>query len=268
MTTLKNYSRVMVMAVLVFAAISCDSSNNADSDLEIIPVNSVTVSGYTVTLHAQTELETGANQLYWEIEEDGKTADIESFTITPMMDMGQMMHSTPFDQPVTSEEDEDYLENMAVFIMPSGEMGSWSISFEISKMDGETISGELPVEVASSWKFTSTRGENDKVYYISWYSPQKPVSGNNELVFLIHTHTGMMNFPAVENAELSVYPYMDMGGGSGHSTDYTTPVAMGDGFYEGEINYSMSGVWTTTVELTAENDTLPEVMFEYSVQAK
>jgi hypothetical protein len=30
----------------------------------------------------------------------------------------------------------------------------------------------------------------------------------------------------------------------------------------------MSGLWTTTVELVVENDTLPEMVFEYSVIAK
>jgi hypothetical protein len=78
----------------------------------------------------------------------------------------------------------------------------------------------------------------------------------------------MMNFPPVSDAEFLVYPYMDMGGGSGHSTDFTNPVATGNGMYEGDINYSMSGVWTTSVELTVNGEILPEVVFEYSVQAK
>ena len=269
MITLNSISRIAALAALVFVAVSCDTTNNSDSDLDLTPINTVSVEGYTVSLYAESDLETGANQLYWKIEEGNNTAELESFTITPMMDMGEMMHSTPFDQPMTSEEDEDYLTNMAVFIMPSGEMGTWAIPFEITPMGAsEAISGEISIDVASSWKLNSTRSESGEVYFISWYEPKKPVSGNNDLMFLIHSRSSMMSFPAFSDAELSVYPYMDMGGGSGHSTDFTTPVSTGNGFYEGDINYSMSGVWTTSVELIVGNDTLPEVMFEYNVQAK
>lgn len=85
---------------------------------------------------------------------------------------------------------------------------------------------------------------------------------------MVHTRETMMSFPPVENAVLEIYPYMDMGGGSGHSTEFTAPEAEGSGYYEGSINYSMSGTWTTSVTLTAGDATLPEVVFEYSVQAE
>lgn len=268
MTTLNHYSRIMAMAVLLFAAVSCDTTNNSNPKLDLIPINSVTIDGYTVSLEANNKLETGANDLYWKVEQDGDMVAIQSITIEPMMDMGQMMHSTPYDQPTAAEEDDRYFKNMAVFIMPGGEMGSWFINFEITTQNDEVISGEMPIEVASSWKLTSVQDSNNNIYFITWYAPQEPVVGNNELTYLVHTRESMMNFPAVEDIELEIYPYMDMGGGSGHSTDFTAPVAMGDGFYEGDINYSMSGTWTTSVELIVENDTLPEVVFEYSVQAK
>lgn len=267
MNTLKLVCFISAMAALVFVTVSCNTTDN-DLELDLIPINSTSVSGYTISLEADRELETGANYLYWKIEQDGELIDPQSFSINPMMDMGDMMHSTPYDQPETADEDERYLKNMAVFIMPSGTMGSWTINFEFTTQTGEEIAGELPIEVASSWKLTSVRDENDKVYFITWYAPQEPVVGQNELVFLVHTRESMMNFPPVPDIEMEVYPYMDMGGGSGHSTTFTNPVSTGDGVYEGKINYSMSGTWTTTVELTVANGTLPEVEFEYSVRAE
>ena len=268
MNTLNSFSRIMAVAVLLFTAVSCNTNDNSDPKLDLTPLNSVNVDGYTISLEASQELETGANDLYWKVEQDGNMVDIESFSIQPMMDMGEMMHSTPYNEPATAEEDDRYFKNMAVFIMPSGEMGSWSINFEITTQNDEVISGEMPIEVASSWKLTSVRDDNDKIYFITWYAPQKPVVGNNDLTYLIHTRETMMNFPAVGDIEMEVYPYMDMGGGSGHSTEFTNPVATENGFYEGDINYSMSGTWTTSVELIVENDTLPEVVFEYSVRAE
>lgn len=266
MKYLKPIGFIVVIAVLVSAVVSCGTSNS-DSDLDLIPINSVTSEGYTISLEAEKELETGANYLYWKIQQGEDLVDVQSFTINPMMDMETMMHSTPHTQPELAPEDDHYLKNRAIFIMPSGSMGSWTINFELLTQNDEIIAGEMPVEIGSSWKLNSVR-KDDKVYFITWYAPQKPVSGNNDLIFMVHTRESMMSFPPVTDAEMEVYPYMDMGSGSGHSTDFSNPVATGDGFYKGDINYSMSGTWTTSVELIVDNDTLPEVVFEYNVQAK
>jgi len=262
------FGRLMAVAVLLFVAASCDTTDNNDPELDLIPVNSVTVDGYTVSLESPKELEIGANYLYWKIKQGDNTITPQTFTITPMMDMATMSHSTPFEQPSADLLDDSYLSNLAVFIMPSGDMGSWTINFEFITQSGSEISGEMPVNVNSSWKIMNTEDDNGKKYFVTWFEPQRPMSGNNDLTFLVHTRETMMSFPAVSNAELVVFPYMDMGGGTGHSTPFTPPVSAGNGFYEGDINYSMSGLWTTTVELVVANDTLPEIVFEYSVIAK
>lgn len=268
MDNILSIARTAAMVTLIiFIGISCDSGNT-NSELDVMQIGTVTVDDVTVSLYSDQTLETGYNNLYWKAEQNNEEIAVRSFTITPMMDMGQMQHSTPHTDPVAFEEDDSYFYNSAIFIMPSGEMGSWDIPFEIETEQGTTISGAMPIEVNSSWKLTSVR-KDDKVYFITWLAPQKPVSGNNELKFMLHTRETMMSFPEVADAELIVYPYMDMGGGSGHSTEYTTPTASGGGLYEGDINYSMSGTWTTSVQVvTAQQDTLPEVVFEYSVQAK
>lgn len=268
MNTLKIFGRITAMAALVFTAVSCNTTDNSDPELDLIPINSVTVEEYTISLESNKELQTGANDLYWKIEQDGEFITPQSLSINPLMDMGDMIHSTPYKQPKTAEEDDRYFKNRAVFIMPGGIMGSWSINFEITLQNEEIISGVIPVDVTSSWRLTSVRDENDKIYFITWFEPEKPVSGRNDLTLLVHTRESMMDFPPVDDLEMEFYPYMDMGGGSGHSTDFTNPTATGNGFYEGDINYSMSGTWTTSVELIVENDTLPEVVFEYSVQAE
>lgn len=268
MNMLKVCGRIAAIAALVFTAVSCNTTNDSDPKLDLIPINSVMVDGYTISLESIKELETGSNDLFWKIEQDGEIMTPQSVSINPIMDMGDMMHSTPYNQPEKAKEDDRYFKNMAVFIMPGGMMGSWSISFEITLQNDEVISGEMPIEVASSWRLTSVRDDNDNIYFITWHAPKTPVVGGNDLTFMVHTRESMMNFPAVEDLEMEIYPYMDMGGGSGHSTDFTNPKASGDGLYEGSINYSMSGTWTTSVNLIAENDTLPEVVFEYSVRAE
>ncbi|MTI87864.1 MAG: hypothetical protein FH748_07840 [Balneolaceae bacterium] len=269
MENLYPFGRIMAMvAVLFLAATACDTNDSDDTDLDLMPVNTVTTDGYTLSLFADRTLETGVNTLYWTVEKGGNDVPIQSFSVMPMMDMGEMQHSAPHDSPILHEEDDDYYYHKMIFVMPSGEMGSWALNFEIETKDGNNITGEMPLEVDASWRLTSVKDANDKIYFISWMDPYKPVSGNNKLNFMVHTRENMMSFPAVDNLELIIYPYMDMGGGQGHSTDFNHPTGQGKGLYSGSINYSMSGVWTTSVRIVADNDTLPEAVFEYSVQAK
>ncbi len=259
--------KAAIAVLLLFTAMAC-SSNNSDPKLELILINSVTADGHTVLLEAAEPLATGGNTLYWKVQKDGKDVEIESMTIHPMMEMTEMSHATPFRNPKMDKEDTSYFSNLAIFIMPSGDMGSWDISFEIETKNQQIISGTMPVEVADSWRQTSVRNSNGDVYFITWLAPYQPINGNNSFQIMLHTRENMASFPPVSDAELIVYPFMDMGGGHGHSTDFNTPEAAGDGLYKGSINYSMSGDWTTSVQIIAEGDTLHEVVFSYSVQAK
>lgn len=268
MTFFKKLSYFFVLMTLALLLSSCNVNDSSDPQLDLIPLESTEVDGYTISLESENALETGANTMYWKVERDGDILTPQSISINPMMDMGTMQHSTPFDQPEIAPEDDRYFKNMAVFIMASGDMGSWDIGFDITLPTGETLTGTLPIEVNSSWRLTSVRDANNTPYFITWLTPRKPVTGANDLRFMVHTRASMMSFPAAENVEMEVYPYMDMGGGTGHSTDFTAPGIVETGLFEGDINYSMSGTWTTSVTLTVDGETLPEAMFEYSVLAQ
>ncbi|MFA5667908.1 MAG: FixH family protein [Balneolaceae bacterium] len=268
MKSILKQSHILVMAGLFLAFNACSTSNSNEEDLSLTPINTVVIDGYTVKLSALDKLETGDNYLFWELEKEGKSIDIETMTVMPMMDMGTMKHAAPFKTPKRYKERNRYFEGMIVFSMPSGDMGSWTINFTITTKDGQTIEGSIEVNIASSWRFTSVKDKDGKGYFITWAKPSVPKMGNNNLAILVHTKESMMSFPAVSDAEVIIYPFMDMGSGEGHSTNFTAPVSKGNGLYEGSINYSMSGTWTTSVQLVVANDTLPEVIFEYSVKAK
>lgn len=261
---LKNISIVLL---LTFAAISCDTSSSNSDSLDATPIVTTQIDGYQVELLSDNALRTGYNNLYWKITKDGSAVDIAQITAMPMMHMTQMSHSCPYTDPEMMEEFSDYYQGSANFIMPSGDMGSWEIMLEFTTSDDMTISGTVDIEVESSWMITSAQSANS-TYFITWFAPTSPKTGNQNLTFMVHKRESMMSFPAVSDAELSVYPFMDMGGGEGHSTTFQTPVAKGDGMYEGSINYSMSGTWTTDVQVMTSSDTSSVVTFEYSVIAQ
>lgn len=262
---LKNFS---IILLLIIVAISCDSSDTSTPELEASLLSTASIDGYSIELFSENDLRTGYNNLYWKVSKDGEVIELDSFSAMPIMHMTQMSHSCPYTSPEKMADYTDYYQSSANFIMPSGEMGYWEVQIEFTTKSDEAISGEIDIDVESSWMLTSTQSNNGNVYFISWYAPETPKTGNQDLTFMIHKRESMMSFPAVSDAELEVYPYMDMGGGEGHSTPFETPEAIGSGMYEGSINYSMSGTWTTTVKVITETDTTSAVTFEYSVIAK
>ncbi|MBO6534593.1 MAG: FixH family protein [Balneolaceae bacterium] len=268
MKLFKQSLKAIACTLFVIYSFNCDSTEvTSEPDFNLI--NTTEVEGYTVQLFSESNFITGGNTLYWSIKKDGKTAELRSFSVTPMMDMGMMQHSTPYTQPKAYDEFPAYYTNDATFIMPSGEMGTWDIKFTMVTMADEEISGSIDITVDSSWHLTSVKDSNDQMYFISWNTPRNPTSGSNDIVIMLYKRETMMSFPMVADADVSIYPYMDMGSGQGHSTSFTDPVATADGAYMGNITYNMSGTWTTTVSvITAQNDTLPDVVFEYNVQAK
>ncbi len=270
MNFLKNGQRTVALLFLGVVLISCDSSNSTpDPEPDAILINSEIVDGFTVDLFSETSLITGENTLYWRITQDDEAVDIQTFEIMPMMDMGMMQHSTPYTQPVESLEYPGYFVSEAAFIMPSGEMGDWDISFDIQTQNNTQISGNINIDVESSWHLTGINSTSGDRYFISWKTPKEPVSGSNDISFMLYKRETMMSFPKVMDAQIEIYPYMDMGSGQGHSTAFENPSMTEDGVYKGNITYNMSGVWTTSVTITTSDDeSLPEVVFEYHVRAQ
>ncbi len=268
MTHFKQSLKAIAIALFVSILYNCDSTQSTtEPDFDLI--GSTQIDGYTVELFSTETFITGGNTVYWSIKKDGKSIDLRSFQITPMMDMGMMMHSTPFTEPVLHNEFPSYYTNDATFIMASGEMGSWSIRINFITMNEEEYSGTIDIRVDSSWHLTSVKGSDDQMYFICWNSPKAPKNGSNDVSFMLYKRESMMSFPMLTDASITIYPYMDMGSGQGHSTSYTEPEVNAEGKYMSNITYSMSGTWTTTVSIvTAQNDTLPDVVFEYNVQAK
>lgn len=266
-----NFKNSLIKAItlLCLVFISCNVNDSKPDELSLIPVNNTQIDGYTVKLSTLNFVEVGSNFLVWHIEKDGKIIEIKEMSAKPMMDMGSMEHSSPYYKAETHPENDNYYIQKVIFSMASMEDHGWTMDFDITTADNANLVGSVELEVRPSWRHTSVTDENGNSYLITWDLPSTPLVGNNLLSILVHKSEGMMDFPPYENAEIEIYPFMDMGGGEGHSTNFNNPIDEGDGFYIGDINYSMSGTWTTDVTLTTkEGETLPSVVFEYSVKAQ
>lgn len=84
---------------------------------------------------------------------------------------------------------------------------------------------------------------------VSWVDPLRPVVGVNRFEVAVHRWTGAA-FEPVDGADADLAPYMDMGGGDGHSTPYDGFAALGQGRYAWDVDFIMSGGWEMTVSVT------------------
>jgi hypothetical protein len=118
--------------------------------------------------------------------------------------------------------------------------------------DGSTLESEIEVEVANS-DLQRKILVDDRMYILTYVQPDVPVVGGDEYEVAVHYKQDMMNFPALEGAQVSIDPFMDMGGGEGHGPTSVQTIAdeQGEGRYKGDIVYNMAGEWQLTFSVLA-----------------
>ena len=114
----------------------------------------------------------------------------------------------------------------------------------VVQANGKTAEVAFPVEARRAlWM------QPDGDLLVSWVDPLRPVVGVNRYVVAVHRWTGAA-FEPVDGATADLEPYMDMGGGDGHSTPYDGFEALGGGRYGWDVDFIMSGGWEMGVAVT------------------
>ncbi len=90
---------------------------------------------------------------------------------------------------------------------------------------------------------------------VSWVDPLRPTVGETPFEVAIHRWTGSA-FEPVSNLGVVLYPYMDMGGGDGHSTPFRALATSTPGRYRWSVDFIMSGGWEMTVRMPDGPDAL------------
>ncbi len=122
--------------------------------------------------------------------------------------------------------------------------------------DGRRAEVDFPVEARADVWMQAT---GDLI--VSWVDPLRPTVGVNPYSVAVHRWTGTAFVPA-DDLEADLYPYMDMGGGDGHSTPFARFREPSPGLYAWDVDFIMSGGWDMTVRLTPPGATEQSVMFE------
>jgi len=213
------------------------------SQIEI--ATATTSNNEMVVLYADhNSLTNGYENIYVTVK-DANNNPMTNATVEykPMMDMGTMQHTCPTEQPIFDSSIGKY-KGAAVFVMAST-AGTWT--FEV-KVNGNLAVFNITVDEAPTkvmGMYTGTDGSN---YVVSLLRPVTWKVGMNDFEILIHKKESMMSWPAVEDFTVVFDPeMMSMNHGSPNNV---SPVHVGNGHYNGDVNFTMTGDWRFHLELS------------------
>lgn len=201
--------------------------------------SATTTNNETVTLYAYSStLEAGYTKIFAKVTDAGGAA-MESATVTydPMMDMGSMQHSAPVEQPIFNTTEKKY-EGMVVFTM-SSMSGTWTLTVSVN---GNPAVFTLNVAEPATQMVGSYSGTDGEKYIVSLVRPVSWTVGMNDFRILINKKASMMSFPADNDFdEIEFEP--EMVSMQHSSPNNVAPVGQGNGYYAGQVNYTMTGDW-------------------------
>jgi len=209
-----------------------------------------TEAGTQLTLVAEEPLGWGFNRFRIET-----SAGWQSLSPMLVFETATAVWRSPIEAQVSDEA------GIVYAVPPPNEEGQWFLEVEGSTSAGH-ISLRTPVVVEEDiW----VRPDDAQGLLVAWVAPTTPKTGNDAFEVALYRYVNGQ-FEAVTDASLDLYPYMDMGGGEGHSTPFSPPVHIGEGHYRGDVNFIMSGGWDMTVIVTLDGATQEIVFAGFTVE--
>ncbi len=254
--------KIFILSLIsAFVLVSCKKDKdvnpladgvNPASEYKLIKKDTAS-NDLVVELYSKTAtVEVGYTKLYVKVKNfDGTAVENATVKFMPMMDMGTMQHSSPFEEPVFKSSSKFY-EGMVVFTMDSGQ-GDWTLTVNVN---GEDVS--FPIHVLASpvgTKYVGTYSGTDGVKYIvSLVKPFDWTVGMNNFSIMVHKKETMTSFPPVDGFTIAFDPQMtSMGHGSPNNV---SPTSAGGGYYNGKVNFTMTGDWRLNLDLIDAGDTI------------
>lgn len=238
--------------VLLLSACSKDESEpfNPVANLFKIAGGAAGSSGLTIDIYAKKPtLYSGYNKLYFLItKSDGSRLNNANITLMPMMDMGMMQHSAPFENPAAQAVNEIF-PGSVVFTMPSTG-GTWTLDVAVTDpatSQSGTYTANLQIESPTEARIKSfTSAHNGEKFHVAVIEPAVPFIGINDFEIAIYKGVSMMSYPADSSLTVMHTPEMPtMGHGSPNNVH---PTHIGNGHYKGKVNFTMTGYWKVNMD--------------------
>jgi len=223
--------------------VQTDPTQNLTKQAEVYAAGAATK---VVLYSKETTIFAGYNKFYIALYDSvsGKRITNANIQLMPMMDMGTMMHSAPYENPSSANAVDQLFPCNAVFIM-SSMGGSWTLKVTVQIPEtNKTGSITIPITVAEPTRATVksfTAAHDGGKYFVSLIEPSTFRVGINDMEIAIYKRASMMSFPADSSLAVILTPEMPtMGHGSPNNIN---PVHTGNGHYKGKVNFTMTGMW-------------------------
>ncbi len=154
----------------------------------------------------------------------------------------------PVEDPATAADGDGFFRGAAFLLTPDTTARAFTVRASIETASGQRGEVSFAVQARRDLWMQPT-GDGADALLVSWVDPLRPVVGENAFTVAAHRWTGTA-FVEVDGLAPALTPYMDMGGGDGHSTPHSKPRALGSGRYSWDVDFIMSGGWEMTVALT------------------
>lgn len=242
-----NSIKYIALLLLVFSLYSCkDDDTNPVKDTDEVTLNTIvnkTSGDYTFEVVSEDkELKEGHSVFYIRATDNSNNSIAKDLSVNLIMDMGMMMHSTPFMTEVVTMNDKEYIKVDATFIMASAG-GSWFITLKSETMAIDERMDCTVIATGNVKRFTF----EEKSYFVTLRSLDFPKVGMNDFDISVHTRESMMIHPAVTDLTTEVEMLMPS---MGHGSDgNVSPVHSANGIYKGKVNFNMTGDWQITLRL-------------------
>ncbi len=249
---------LLASLLVIVGLYSCDNENVTPEagveDLVLLAEKPVPGTELTFKIYQYTDsLIVGYNRFEILLSKTGKEGAFTAAEIKlmPMMDMGDMEHACPVENPIAGTNFDGVFAGAVVFSMPSGDMGSWTLSIKVKDTESD-VSGEVVLPVIITMPAESRMKSfmiGDAKYLVSLVEPSAPKVGINDFEVTVHKKHSMMEWPAIETFTITIEPEMpSMGHGSPNNVN---PVHASDGHYKGKVNFTMDGTWRVNMTLQA-----------------
>lgn len=267
---MKNFKHFTLL-FLTFTAFSfsgCDKDPEPEVEvtdpfeqLIYVGVTEVVGAGAVVKLYAEESLFVGYNNIYaaiYDSADHSKQITKAEVTFVPMMDMGTMQHSCPVENPTGVDSKTGAFVGAVVFVMPSSTGAGWTFNLDIENHQNGSeghAALAITVEQPDEERLISFLSDIDSAQiYVAQILPTHPIMGLNNIRLGIYTKKSMMEFPEVNDFSIEMEPMMpSMGHGSSSNEN---PRSTGNGYYDGIVNYSMSGTWEINLDFKDSSENL------------
>lgn len=259
------FTMAIVSCVILISACSKDAQPEQPVATNLVKI----AEGYALGAGAKIEvyapsatINTGFTKFHLAIHDSisGARVSQAAISLLPMMDMGSMQHSAPFENPASTQAVDQLFPCSVAFIMPST-AGSWTVKIMVL-VNGKAGSLTVPIHVTEPVKSTIksfTAAHNNATYFIALIAPASPRIGINDFELAVYKKESMMSFPADNSFSIVMTPEMPtMGHGSPNNVN---PTSIGNGHYKGKVNFTMTGYWKVKLDFKAGTQVADSTQF-------